>query len=123
MRNYGKNIESSFIKYLEANNLYGWAMYQKLPINGFNWIKKEGLSNFNDDFIKNYYENGDIGYFLEVNADYQKKLFDLLKDLPFLPESRKVNKVEKLICSIENKEKYVIHIRALEQALNHGLYY
>ena len=121
MRNYDKNIESSFIKYLEANNLYGWAMYQKLPINGFNWIKKEGLSNFNDDFIKNYYENGDIGYFLEVNADYQKKLFDLLKDLPFLPESRKVNKVEKLICSIENKEKYVIHIRALEQALNHGL--
>ena len=121
MKNYDKNIESSFIKYLEANNLYGWAMYQKLPINGFNWIKKEGLSNFNDDFIKNYYENGDIGYFLEVDADYPKKLFDLLKDLPFLPESRKVNKVEKLICSIENKEKYVIHIRALEQALNHGL--
>ena len=41
MKNYDKNIESSFIKYLEANNLYGWAMYQKLPINGFNWIKKK----------------------------------------------------------------------------------
>ena len=121
MKNYDKNIESSFIKYLEANNLYGWAMYQKLAINGFNWIKKEVLSDFNDDFMKNYYENGDIGYFLEVDADYPKKLFDLLKDLPFLPESRKINKVEKLICSIENKEKYVIHIRALEQALNHGL--
>ena len=51
----------------------------------------------------------------------KKELFNLHKDLPFLPESKKVNKVEKLICSIENKEKYVIHIRALEQALNHGL--
>ena len=83
--------------------------------------KKEGLSNFNKDFIKNYDGNGDTGYFLEVDADYPKTLFDLLKDLPFLPESRKVNKVEKLICSIENKEKYVIHIRALKQVLNHGL--
>ena len=51
----------------------------------------------------------------------RKKLFDLHKDLPFLPEGKKVNKVEKLICSIEDQKKYVIHIRALKQALNHGL--
>ena len=67
--------------------------------------KKEELSNFNEDFIKNYDENGNIGYFLEVDIDYPKELFNLHKDLPFLPESKKVNKVEKLICSIENKEK------------------
>ena len=48
-------------------------------------------------------------------------MFNLHQDLPFLPERRKVNKVKKLICSIENKEKYVIHIRVLKQALNHGL--
>ena len=48
-------------------------------------------------------------------------MFNLHKDLPFLPERKKVNKVEKLICSIEDKEKYVIHIRVLKQALNHGL--
>ena len=62
-----------------------------------------------------------MGYFLEVDIDYPKELFNLHKDLPFLPESKKVNKVEKLICSIENKEKYVIHIRSLKQALFNGL--
>ena len=63
----------------------------------------------------------DIGYFLEVDIDYPKRLFNLHKDLPFLPERKKVEKVEKLICNIGYKEKYVIHIRALKQALNHGL--
>ena len=106
---------------MDANNLYGWAMSQKLPINGFKWVKQEELSNFNKDFIKNYDENGDIGYFLEVHFDYPKELFNFHKDLPFLPESKKVNKVEKLICNIENKEEYVIHTRALKQAWNHGL--
>ena len=62
-----------------------------------------------------------MGYFLEVDVDYPKKLFDLHKDLPFLPERKKVNKVEKLICNIEDKEKYVMHIKVLKQALNHGL--
>ena len=59
--------------------------------------------------------------FLEVDIDYPKKLFDLHKDLPFLPESKKVDKVEKLICSVEDKEKYVIHITVLKQALKHAL--
>ena len=83
--------------------------------------KKKQLSNFNEDLIKNYNENGDIGYFLEVYIDYLKELFNFQKNLPFLPKSKKVNKVEKLICSIENKEKCVIDIRSLKQALNHGL--
>ena len=117
--NYDKSIESSYIAYLDAKNLYGWAMSQKLPINGFEWVKN--LSKFNEDFIKEYDEDSDIGYFLEVDVDYPKKLFNLHKDLTFLPERKKVEKVEKLICSKEDKEKYVIHIRALKQALNHGL--
>ena len=121
MKNYDKNIESSYIEYLDANNLYGWAMSQKLPVNGFKWVKQKKLSKFNEDFIKNYDENSNKGYFLEVDIDYPKELFNLHKDLPFLPERKKVNKVEKLICGIEDKEKYVIHIRALKQALNHGL--
>ena len=95
-------------------------MSQKLPINHFKWIKKEELSKFNEDFIQNYDENGNIGYFIEVDIDYPKELFNPHKDFPFLPERKKVNKVEKLICSIENKEKYVIHIRSLKQALYHG---
>ena len=57
----------------------------------------------------------------EADIEYPKQLFGSLKELPFLPERRKLEKVEKLVCSIEDKEKYVIHIRALKQALNHGL--
>ena len=85
--------------------------------NGF----KSRLSRFNQIFIKNYNENSDKGYFLEIDVDYPKKLFNLRKDLPFLPERKKVNKVKKLICNIEDKEKYVVHIKVLKQALNHGL--
>ena len=75
--------------------------------------------------MKTYYEDDEedsnTEYFLEVDIDYPKELFNFHKDLPFLPERKKVEKVEKLICSIEDKEKYVIHIRALKQALNNGL--
>ena len=56
-----------------------------------------------------------------LDIDYLKELFNHHKDLPFLPERQKVEKVEKLICNTENKEKYVIHIRSLKQAWNHGL--
>ena len=115
--NYDKNIESSYIKYLDANNLCGWVMSQKLPVNGFRWVNQKKLSKFSEDFIKNYDENSKKVYFLKVDIDYPKKLFNLYKDLPFLPESEKVNKVEKLICSIENKETYVIQVRSLKQAL------
>ena len=94
-------------------------MSLKLPMNGFTWVKY--LSQFNESFIRNYDENRDIRYFLEVDIDYPKKLFNPHKDLPFLPVRKKVNKVKKLICSIEDKENYVIHIRVLKQALNHGL--
>ena len=71
MKNYDKNNESSYIEYLDANNLYGWAMSQKLPVNGFKW--ENDLSRFNENFIKNYNENSDVGYFLEVDIDYQEK--------------------------------------------------
>ena len=105
--------------YLDVNNLYGWAMSKKLPVNGLKW--ENVLSEFNENFIKNYNENSDVGYFLIVDIEYPKQLWSSHKDLPFLPEGRKLEKVEKLACSIEEKGKYVIHIRALKQALNHGL--
>ena len=94
-------------------------MSQKLFVNGVRWVYD--VSRFNEEFIKNYNENSDIWYFLEVDVEYPKKLFGSHKDLLFLPERKKLEKVEKLVCSIEDKEKYVIHIRALKQALNHGL--
>ena len=64
IRNYDKKIESSYLTYLDANNLYRWAMSQKLPVNGFMWYN-EYLSDFNEEFIKNYDENSDEGYFLK----------------------------------------------------------
>ena len=73
MKNYDKSIESSYLMYLDSNNLYGWAMSQKLPVNGFKW--KDDLSRFNENFIKNYNENSGIGYFLEVDVEQPKKLF------------------------------------------------
>ena len=94
-------------------------MSQKLPVNGFKWVKN--LSKFNEDFIKRYDEDNNTGYFLEVDVDYPKTSFNSHKDLPFISERKRVRKVEKLICSIEGKETYVIHIRALKQQLNHVL--
>ena len=94
-------------------------MSQKLPVNGFKWVKN--LSKFNQDFINEYDEDSNTGYFLEVDVVHPKTLFNSNKDLTFLPERKKVEKVEKIICSIEDQEKYVIHIKALKQAFNHGL--
>ena len=119
MNNYDENEESSYIQYLDANNLYGWAMSQKLPINNFTWV--EHTSKINEDFLKNYYENSKKGYILEVDVKYPKKLHDLHSDLPFLPKRIKIDKCKKLMCDLHNKKKYVVHIKSLKQALNHGL--
>ena len=89
-------------------------MSQKLPVYGFKWGEKSRLLRFNERFTKKYNENSDIRYFLEVDIDYPKNVFNLHKDFPFLSERKKVNKCGKRICSKEDKEKYVVHIRALK---------
>ena len=119
MENYDKNEEPSYIQYLDANHLYGWAIPRKLPVNNFKWI--EDTSRINEEFIKNYNENSNKGYILEVDVKYPKKLHDLHSDLPFLPRRMKIDKYEKLVCNLHNKKKYILHIKSLKQALNHGL--
>ena len=124
MKDYDKNKESSYLQYWDVNNLYGWVMSQKLPVNNFEWI--EEASQFNEDFIKNYNEESDEGYFLEVDVQYPEKLHELQNNLPFLPERKKIKKVKKLVTNLYDndlydKNEYVIHIRNLKQALNHGL--
>ena len=104
--------------YLDANNLYGWAMCKKLPVDGFKWL--DDLSVFTENVIKNYNENSDYGSILEVDTEYPKTLWGLHKELPFLAE-KKIGNVEKLVTSIEDKENYVIHISALKQAIDHEL--
>ena len=94
-------------------------MSQKLPVNGFEWV--EELSKFDECFMKNYDEDSNKGYFLEVDVEYPKKLFTLHSDLPFLTERNKIKKCNKLVCDIHDKKNYVVHIKTLKQALNHGL--
>ena len=95
MKNYIKSKESSYIQYLDANNLYGWAISQNLPVDGFKW--KKNMLKFNEDFIKNYYEDIDKRYILEVDVKFPKNLHDLHSDLPFLPERVKISKCSKLV--------------------------
>ena len=105
--------------YWDVNNLYGWAMSQKLSVNNLEWI--EETSQFNEVFIKKYNKESDEEYFLEVDVQYPEKLYKLHNDLPFLLEGKILKKVEKLVTNFLDKNKYVIHIRNLNQALNHGL--
>ena len=121
MKNYNSNEESSYIQYLDANNLYSWVMSKKLPVNGFKWLDSNKINKINEDFMKNYNENDNKGYILEVDVKYPKRLHELHSDLPFLSERTKIDKCNKLICNLSNKKKYGTHINSLKQALNHGL--
>ena len=95
MKNYNKDIISSYLMYLHANNLYGWPMSRRLPVNGFEWVTNLSEYNsiqFNKSFIKNYDENSNMGYFFRNRHWLSKKLFSLYKDLPLLPEIKKKKK-------------------------------
>ena len=89
---------------MRENNLYGCAVLQKLPVTNFEWI--EGTSHFN--------EESEQGYFLEADAQYHGKLHERHKNLPFLSERMKIEKVEKLIPNLHDKSEYFIHIRNLK---------
>ena len=119
LKNYDKNKQ-----YLYANNLYGWTMSQKLPVDGFKWIETSLIDKKFNKFLrlmKNYDEESDDGYIFEVDIEYPKKLHDLDSNLQFLPERMKINKCSKLVCNLYNKKNYVVHIKTLKQALDHGL--
>ena len=106
INNYNKNEESSYIQYLDANNLYGWAMSKTLPVNGFKWIDSNKTAEhvINEEFIKNYNDNNNKGYILEVHIKYPKKLHNLHSDFPFLPKRMKNDKCKKLVCNLLTKK-------------------
>ena len=108
-------FESSYLQYLDTNNLYGWAMSQPLPTGGFIWV------DVNPNEISELATRTDIGYILEVDVSYPRGLHNPHNDLPFMCERMEINGVEKLVPNLRDKKNYIIHIQALNQALQHGL--
>ena len=140
MDNYNQDIISSFIAYLDANNLYGGGMSEQLPSSDFEW---SGDIQTAEDVLK--YDNGDNGYILDVDLHYPKDFHDLHADYPLAPENLKVSadmvsdfskdiymqyhegkpvkdeNGKKLILNVRDKTNYVVHIRNLKYYLENGL--
>ena len=144
MPNYNPKVLSNFLMHLDANNLYGYAMRRKLPLNKFKWvdnanelITKEFMLNYNE-------ETNDTRYLLDEDIEYPKELHNNHSDFPFLPVKNKLNKsttryskaiqnerkrnskflpkqTEKLLCTLEEKDRYIAQITLIQQALKYGL--
>ena len=138
IKSYDKTKPSKYIMYLDANNLYGWAMSQYLPTGGFRWMTEKQISKLD---LAKYNENSKKGLILEVDLEYPKELHNLHNDYPLAAERVCVNKdmlsgycmkiatkynistglVQKLIPTLKNKEKYVLHYRNLQLYTDLGL--
>ena len=138
MKEYDEKAPSKYIMYLDANNLYGWVMSQYLPTGGFRWMKQKQIDKLN---LASYEEDSKKGFIAEVDLEYPSELHDLHNDYPLAPEKVKVTDdmlskyskdiadkygistglVSKLIPTLGNKEKYVLHYRNLQSYINLGL--
>ena len=124
MKDFNPDKESTFIQYLDANNLYGWAMSQSLPTHGFKWMKDLTKEKIMDIFERTNHSMSNLGrkgYIFEVDLEYPEKLWEKHNDYPLAPEKMKVNGVEKLICHFKPRKKYVVHYRNLRQYLEMGM--
>ena len=92
LSDYDPKENNTYISYLDANNLYGWAMSKKLPIDNFKWIE-----SLTEDFIMNYKDDSDVGYTLEVDLHYPKELHNLHNDYPLAPEKIKLGQCENYV--------------------------
>ena len=115
---YNPDEESIYLQYLAANNLYGWAMVQNLPTHGFLWKDAE---DFTPEKIDELVKKGKRGYLLKVDVKYPKELHENHNELPFLVKKMEIGREEKLVPNLKRKKGYVVHIKALDQALKHGL--
>ena len=138
MKEYDEKAPSKYIMYLDANNLYGWAMSQYLPTGGFKWLSQKQIEKIN---VGKYTDDSKKGMILEVDLEYPKELHDLHNDYPLGPEKVKVTNemlsdyckkiqkkfnissglVHKLIPTLNDKQKYVLHYKNLQSYLNLGL--
>ena len=138
MKSYDSRKKSKFIKYLNANNLYGWAMSQYLPYGRFKWLNQKEISNL---CLNSISKNSSIDYILEVDPEYPSELHDLHNDYPLAPEKLEINQnmlskyclsiankcgikiggVNKLVPNLGNKSKYVVYYRNLQLYLSLGM--
>ena len=138
MKDYNEKAPSKYVMYLDANNLYGWAMSQYLPTGGFKWMKQKHIDKIN---LAQYKEDNNKGFIAEVDLEYPEELHDLHNDYPLGPEKVKVTEnmlsdycnkiaekynisvglVQKLIPTLSNKNKYVLHYRNLQLYIDLGL--
>ena len=136
MNDYDQKKPSTFITYLDKNNLHGWTMSKYLPYGEFRWVK-----NVDEFDVMSINEKSDTGYFLEVNLEYPDQLHELHNDYPLAPEKLavsndmlsayckkiadkydiKVGDVKKLVPNLGNKTKYVLHYRYLQLYLSLGM--
>ncbi|XP_050545396.1 uncharacterized protein LOC126907827 [Daktulosphaira vitifoliae] len=123
LSDYNTNNPTSWIIYLDATNLYGWAMSQPLPRKHFNWYEGDLSINTVSDLLENTDSNSDTGYMLEVDIDYPKSLHDAHSDLPYLSEKflPPGSIVPKLCATLINKNNYIVHYSTLKQAMDAGL--
>ena len=119
-KGYNKNLPSKYLMYLDANNLYGCAMSEKLPTHGFKWLSCGEMEKLFNNQVIQVWEK--IPCILEVDLEYPENLHDLHNDYPFCPERVKCkNGVEKLIPNLNDKTKYIIHYKNLIQCLRAGM--
>ena len=124
MKDYNPGKESTFIQYLDANNLYGWAMSQQLPTHGFKWMKDITLEKVDEILEKANHSMSNLGrkgYIFEVDLEYPPHLWETHNGYPLAPEKMIVNGVEKLISHFKPRKNYVVHYRTLRQCLELGM--
>ena len=136
MSDYDSNKQSTFITYLDKNNLYGWAMSEYLPYSEFEWLR-----NVDSFDVMSINKKSDVGYILEVDLKYPNELHELHNDYPLTPEKLtvtnnilsnycksladkydiKIGDIKTLIPNLGNKNKYVLHCRNLQLYLSLGM--
>ena len=118
MSSYDASEGSSYLMYFDVNNLYGWALCQPLPHAKFQWV--EDIVNFD---VSSIASDSPTGYILEVDLEYPQRLHDIHADLPFCPTRAKPpgSRQDKLLATVYDKQRYVIHYRNLQQCTRHGL--
>ncbi|XP_052765064.1 uncharacterized protein LOC128206548 [Mya arenaria] len=146
LQDYDTSLPTTYLQYLDANNLYGWAMNQPLPVGQFEFMSESDMGSFN---IMTIPEAGDTGYILEVSLEYPKNLHDIHNCFPLAPERRTISneelspyargllktlhglteedplpnrgKVDKLLTTLQNKNHYILHYRNLQLYLSLGM--